>query len=319
MVRILFRGQVFEHELTELAARRGWDFIVARDEAELLRRLPEAEALWITPTMYTPAVPKAIAKERGKLRWLGLTSAGYDVLLTAGAPADVLVTYATGVYGPAVAEHALALLLGLIRQLPLALERQRSATWDRAIAGRLRALEDMTVAVVGFGAIGREIAKRLRPFAKAIIGVTRSGSPDPLADEMAPVSRLHQVLARSDVVVLSVAMNEATRHLIDAAAFDAMRAGTILINVARGPIVDPEALRRAIASGTISAAGLDVTDPEPLPGTDALWQLPETIVTPHVGGFGSIAAGRRLAEHFERNADRLAAGEALEGLIPATR
>jgi phosphoglycerate dehydrogenase-like enzyme len=315
-MRVVFRGQVFEAELTELAARRGFEFVVARDEPELLRALPDADALWITPTFYSPAVPQAVKQRRGRLRWIGLTSAGYDVLLRAGVPPGVRMTYAVTVHGPAVAEHAVALLLALVRQLPRAFAAQAASRWDApAMMNRLRSLEDLTVAVVGFGAIGGAIATRLRPLAKRIVGVSRLGHPDARADEMFAAARLHDALAQSDAVILAVSFSEQTRHLIDAAALRALPSHALVVNVARGAVVDGSALHRALAEDRLAGAALDVTDPEPLPPGDPLWQTPGVIVTPHIATFGSRATGQRLAAQYERNVERFARGAALEGTI----
>jgi phosphoglycerate dehydrogenase-like enzyme len=315
-VRVIYRGQVFEAELTELAERKGLDFIAARDEDELLRELPGADALWITPSFYQPAVPQAIAARRGRLRWIGLTSAGYDVLVRAGVPPDVTMTYAVTVHGPAVAEHAVALLLALVRQLPRAIGAQVNTEWNApAMIGSLRSLEDLTVAIVGFGSIGGSVAERLRPLAKRTIGVSRTGEPDVRADAMYPSSRLHDALAQSDAVILTVTLTEQTRHLIDAAALATMPPNALVVNVARGPVVDGTALHAALVAGRLAGAALDVTEPEPLPAGDPLWRTPGVIVTPHIASFGSRATGRRLADQYERNVDRFVRGETLEGTI----
>ena len=315
-MRVVFRGQVFEAELTALARRRGLDFLVARDEGELLRALPEADALWITPTYYLPAVPQAVMAKPGALKWIGLTSAGYDVLLRNGVPPGVTLTYAVSVHGPAVAEHAVALLLALLRQLPRAFAAQEHAKWDApAMIASMRSLEDLTVAIVGFGSIGGAIATRLRPLAKRILGVSRSGASDPRADDMFPSARLHEALAQSDAVILSVTYGPETQHLIDAVALGQMPPGALLINVSRGGVVDGTALHRALAEGSLGGAALDVSDPEPLPARDPLWRTPGVIITPHIGSFGSRATGARLADQYERNLERFARGEELEGTI----
>jgi phosphoglycerate dehydrogenase-like enzyme len=315
-MRVIYRGQVFEAEMADVARRKGLDLIVARNEDEVLRELPGADALWITPTYYLPAVPQAVKANPGRLKWIGLTSAGYDVLLRAGVPPGVTMTYAVTVHGPAVAEHAVALLLALVRQLPRAMTAQVKANWDSpAMMNSLRSLEDMTVAIVGFGSIGGAVADRLRPLAKRIIGVSRAGHADARADEMFPSARLHDALAQSDVVILTVSFTEETRHLIDAAALAALPANALVVNVSRGPVVDGAALHRALAAGRLGGAGLDVTEPEPLPAGDPLWHMPGVIVTPHISTFGSIATGRRLADQYERNVERFARGDALEGTI----
>jgi phosphoglycerate dehydrogenase-like enzyme len=316
VMRVLYRGQVFEAEIIDLARRRGLDLTVARDEQELLRELPGTDALWITPTYYQPAVPRAVKANRGRLKWIGLTSAGYDVLLRAGVAPGVTTTYAVRVHAPAVAEHAVALVLALLRQLPRAITAQTAANWDSpAMVNSLRSLEDLTVAIVGFGSIGGAVAERLRPLAKRIIGVNRSGDPDARADAMFPSSRLNDALAESDVAVLTVAYSDETRHLMGAAAFAALPANALLVNVARGPVVDSAALKEALAAGRLAGAALDVTDPEPLPADDPLWHTPGVIITPHISSFGSRATGQRLAGQFGENVDRLERGEALEGTI----
>jgi phosphoglycerate dehydrogenase-like enzyme len=314
-MRIVFRGQVFEAEIAEFAARRGLDFFAARDEEELLDALPAADALWITPTCYRPAVASVVCATPGRLKWLGLTSAGYDILLRNGAPAGVTLTYATSVHGPAVAEHAVSLLLALVRRLPFSFAAQARSAWDPSVIASLRSLEDLTVGIVGFGAIGGAIAERLRSLCKRIVGVSRSGAPDARADAMFATAQLHAALAQCDAVILTVTLTEETRGLIDAAALQALPADALLINVSRGPVVDGGALLEALTAGRLAGAALDVTEPEPLPPDDPLWSAPGVIITPHVGSFGSRATGKRLAEQYERNVDRFLRGEALEGSI----
>ena len=314
-MRIVFRGQVFEADVAELAARRGLAFVAARDEDELLRRLPEADARWITPSCYRPAVAHAVITDPGKLKWLGLTSAGYDILLRNGFPAGVALTYATAVHGPAVAEHAVTLLLALVRRLPASFASQARHAWDQSVIPTLRSLEDLTVVIVGFGAIGGAIAERLRPLCKRIIGVSRSGAPDARADAMFRAAQLHAALAQCDAVILAVTLSTETRGLIDAAALRALPAQALLVNVSRGAVVQGAALVAALRGERLAGAALDVTEPEPLPPDDPLWTLPGVIITPHVGSFGSRATGKRLADQYERNLDRFARGEELEGSI----
>jgi phosphoglycerate dehydrogenase-like enzyme len=314
-MRIVFSGQVFAAEVAELAARRGLDFLAARDEAELLAALPDADILWITPTCYGPRVAEVVRADPGRLKWLGLTSAGYDILRRHGYPAGVTLTYATNVHGPPVAEHAVSLLLALVRGLPVAFAAQERRAWDSRMIAGLRSLEDLTAGIVGFGAIGGAVAERLRPLCKRIVGVSRSGAPDARADAMFATTQLHAALAQCDAVILTVTLNETTRGLIDADALRALPADALLVNVSRGPVVERAALLAALTAGRLAGAALDVTEPEPLPPDDPLWSTPGVIITPHVGSFGSRATGKRLAEQYERNLDRFARGEVLEGTI----
>jgi phosphoglycerate dehydrogenase-like enzyme len=210
----------------------------------------------------------------------------------------------------------MTLLLALVRRLPAAVLNAERHRWDQSGAGGIGTLHGATVAVVGFGNIGREVALRLRAFGARVIAVTRSGRPDPLADEVVAADRLHDALGRSDAVVLAVPLNAQTRHLIDARALAAMRPHAFLINVARGGVVDQAALTAALTEGRIGGAGLDVTHPEPLPPDDPLWTLPNALITPHVAGYGGDVAPRRILALVERNLRNFLDGHPLESPAP---
>jgi phosphoglycerate dehydrogenase-like enzyme len=314
-VRVVLRAHVFRDELIGLAKRLGIELVFGDERAALEREAPAAEALWTVPSMYDAAVAETLRKRAGKLRWIGLTSVGYDPLARFGIPKGAVVTNVGDVLGPVVAEHAVALLLALARKLPAIHAKQLQSSWDASVMKELRSLEDMTVAVIGFGGIGREIARRLRAFDVRIVGVRASGRSDPLADEMYPSSRLEHALARVDAAIVAVPMNDGTRGLIGTAAFAALQPHAFLVNVARGPVVDAAALKAALAAGRLAGAALDVTDPEPLPPGDPLWLDPRVLVTPHVGGFGSIESAHRMVRLFERNVKHWQKGEPLEAQV----
>jgi phosphoglycerate dehydrogenase-like enzyme len=314
-MRVLFRGQVFQSDIADVAKRCNLDYLEASTEAMLLEQLGEADALWITPTYYTPAVAAAIAANRGPLRWLALTSGGYDVLTRIGVSTDLQLTYAAGVHAPSVAEHTVAQLLALVRQFPTVFDQQRAHQWSTALVPALRSLEDMTVTIVGFGAIGRAIAERLRPLAKRIVGVTRSGTADTGADEVLPLARLDEALATTDALVLAVSMNDDSVRLLDARRMALLPDGAFVVNIARGTVIETNALVDALTSGRLGGAALDVTDPEPLPADHPLWSAPRLLITPHVSSFGSRSTAGRLADQFVRNVARFSRGEELEGLI----
>jgi phosphoglycerate dehydrogenase-like enzyme len=317
-MRVLFRGQVFQSDIAAVAKRCNLDYLDAATEDVLFEQLGAADALWITPSYYTPAVAEALAANRGPLRWLALTSGGYDVLARVGVPAHLQLTYAAGVHAPSVAEHAVAQLLALVRQFPTVIDQQREHKWSTALVPTLRSLEDMTVAIVGFGSIGRAIGERLRPLAKRIVGITRSGTPDPAADEIVPLSRLDDVLATSDAVVLAVSMNDDSVRLLDARRLALLPDGAFVVNIARGTVIETSALVDALNGGKLGGAALDVTEPEPLPTGHPLWSAARVLITPHVSSFGSRATAGRLAEQFARNVARFERGEKLEGLIRLT-
>ena len=281
----------------------------------LPRLLAGADAIVMLGHFYTAQAAAVIRQHGRKLRWIQLTTAGYDSVITHGVPPGVVVTNAGHSHGPMVAEHAVMLLLALIRRLPAFARRQAAHEFDRAIALKLTTLEGATVAVIGLGGIGRETARRARAFGAHLLGVSRSGRPEQLVDEVFPAAGLHAALARADAVVVAAALTEATHGLIDAAAIAAMKPGAVLVNIARGAIVRTAPLMAALHSGQLSGAGLDVTDPEPLPPDHPLWDCPNLIITPHVSGIGSVPVRRRIGDVVMENLRRLRAGEALTHVV----
>jgi phosphoglycerate dehydrogenase-like enzyme len=305
--------------IEQLSAVPGVELVVAENLPSLLGALPGAAGvvLYDAPPSEARQVVASIGASGNTVRWLHFLTAGREGFDAVGIPAGVAVTYAAGGASPAVAEHAMALLLALGRRVPEMLAQQALGRWDRAPATRASSLEGKTMAIVGFGHIGRELAGRARPFGAKIIGLSRSPKPDPLLDEAQPLSELHAVLARSDVVVIAIALTAQTRHLFDRAAFAAIKPGAHLVNVARGGVVDHGALIEALTSGKLGGAGLDVTDPEPLPDGDPLWSCPNLILSPHYAGGGSAATLTRLAGGAAENLRRFAAGGPLLNQISA--
>ena len=315
-MRVVIRTHVLAPQFEALAARHGVDAVAVGDADAMRRELADADALWAWPAFYDAELVGLLTRHRPRLRWVQLPTMGYDPVELHGVPHGVIVTTAGDAYAPTVAEHALALLLALVRRLPEAVRNAEHHRWDQSGATAIGTLHDATVAVVGFGNIGREIAKRLRGFGARVIAVTRSGRPNPLADEAARADQLHGVLGRSDAVVLAVPLSAQTRHLIGARALAAMQPHALLINIARGGVVDQAALATALAEGKLGGAGLDVTDPEPLPPDDPLWALPNALITPHVAGYGGDVAPRRILALVERNLRAFIEGRPLESPAP---
>jgi phosphoglycerate dehydrogenase-like enzyme len=313
-MRILCRSIIMQPQLEALAREGGADVVVAPDAPTALREASDVDALWLWPGCYDADLAAALGQSR-RLRWIQLLTMGYDPLEALGVPAGVLVTNAGDAYAPTVAEHALGLLLALLRQIPQALERAARPIWDPTLAGGVGTLNDAAVAVLGFGSIGREIAVRLHACGARVIAVTRSGAEHQLADENVPVSALHAVLERVDALVVAAPLTPLTRGLIDAAALAAMRPSAILINIARGGIVDTIALTEALLGGRLAGAGLDVTDPEPLPPNHPLWSAPNVLITPHIAGYGGTVPGRRVGALIRRNLDAFLNGRPLEAQI----
>jgi phosphoglycerate dehydrogenase-like enzyme len=315
-MRVVIRTHVLAPQFEALAARHGVEAVAVSDGDAMRRELADADALWAWPAFYDAALVELLVRHRPRLRWVQLPTMGYDPVELHGVPAGVIVTTAGDAYAPTVAEHAVTLLLALVRKLPVAVRNSEQHRWDQSHATTIGTLHDATVVVVGFGNIGREVAKRLRGFGVRIAAVTRSGRPDPLADDVFPADRMLEALGRADAVVLAVPLNAQTRHLIDARALAAMQPHALLINIARGGVVDQAALAQALAEGKLGGAGLDVTDPEPLPPDDPLWALPNALITPHVAGYGGDVAPRRILALVERNLRNFIEGHPLESPVP---
>jgi phosphoglycerate dehydrogenase-like enzyme len=208
-------------------------------------------------------------------------------------------TSAAGAYGLPVAEHALALMLAGARRLP---DCARAETWTEPPA---RPLDGSTVAIVGAGGIGRALIGLLEPLDVKVLAVTRRGR-----DGTLPASRLPEVLPVAHHVVIAAPATADTRHIIGAAELEAMRDDAWLVNVARGALVDTDALVAALAAGSIAGAALDVTDPEPLPDGHPLWSEPRALITPHIANPWATLR-RYLAQHVGENVARFARGEEL--------
>ncbi len=274
-----------------------------------------ADVLVLSGTNYSRELAQALESADRRCRWLLLLSAGYELLEQYGVSPSVRVANAGSVWSPVVAEHTMALLLALARRLPAAFAAQTRSRWDDTIRREMGALTASTLVIVGMGSIGGEVARRARAFGMTIIGVSRSGRSHADADRMYPVSELREALAQADFVVVALPLSSGTKGIIGAGELAACASHVSLVNVGRGPVVDSVALEQALKAGVILGAGLDVTDPEPLPADSALWQLPNVIITPHLGGAAPAQYYRRLTEHVTRNVSAIAAGTQIRDLV----
>lgn len=236
---------------------------------------------------------------RHDFHWIQAISAGVDQFpIERLRERGVILTSASGAHSPAVAEHAIALLLALLRGLGPAVRRSVERQWKPDIAYES---EGMTVGIVGLGSIGEEIARRLLALGMRVIGVKRRVEGyQGVVPEVVPPAELLDVFRRCDVVILALPASAATVGLITSEHLEAL-AGGWLVNVGRGNVIDEDALVRALASGTLRGAGLDVTAVEPLPETSPLWEMPQVIVTPHMAWASERVSGR-LASIVDRNA-----------------
>ncbi|MBL0419855.1 D-2-hydroxyacid dehydrogenase [Ramlibacter sp. AW1] len=300
--------------LSVLKSQPEIELIHCRDHGEVPRALEGADLAVLSDPKGAegPPIVRALQQPGRTVRWVQVTTAGADGLLMHGPlPPELVLTNQGGAVAPTVAEHAMAMILAMTRQMPTILARSSRREWIKEFSPPLMALEGRTLAIVGYGHLGRQVAKRARGFDLKIVGLSRSLTSDPLADEMLPLERLHDALARADVVAVTVASVPATRHLLDATAFQTMKRGALLVNVSRGETVDQVALRAALQDGRLAGAFIDVADPEPLPADDPLWDAPNLIVSPHSAGHGGTRTGARIAQTLTENLARFRAGQPL--------
>lgn len=222
-----------------------------------------------------------------ELRWVHSVSAGVEHLpLARMAEHGILLTNSAGAYASAMVEYTLAGMIMLSRKLPSWLEGQRERRWLEADSFEVSLLRGKVLGIVGYGAVGRELAAAARALGMEVWATKRSPvflSGEPL-DRLLPADGLPELLAASDFVVLCASLNQSTRHLIGEAELAAMKPVAVLVNVARGGLVDEAALARVLREGGLRGAMLDVTTEEPLPSESELWTAPNLLITPHISG-----------------------------------
>lgn len=304
-------------QVTEVLARSPQLKVVPFSNLQALQAaLPDLDAAILQNGSYTPGIAAAVAASP-RLKWLQAAATGVDAFRKNGVPSTVLLTNAGDIWADSVAEHAMALLLGLTRALPIVQRLSDQRRWDRdRVASLVRSLSGRKILVVGFGNIGRSVARRARAFDMEVIGIARSRSSDIApADRIEAPDRLHAVLPEADVVVLSLPLSAETTGLFGAAEFALMKSSSLFVNVSRGEIVVQDALIAALREQRIAGAGLDVTVPEPLPAESPLWTFDNVIVSPHVGGMDDGRSYQKLGELCLDNAERMLAGQALRNSV----
>jgi phosphoglycerate dehydrogenase-like enzyme len=222
-----------------------------------------------------------------KLQWIHSTAAGVAQLMYPELrDSGIVVTNPSGVFSPPMAEHTMGLLLALARNFPDSTRHQDRSHWGQQDLWdqpqRLTELNGQVLLIVGFGSIGHELAKRARAFDMRVWGVTRSGRGDTAhAEKIVPASQLDEALPHADYVVIAAPETSETRHLIGEAQIARMKPGARLINVGRGSLLEEGALIRALETGALGGAALDVSPVEPLPRDSPLWKAPNLFITPH--------------------------------------
>jgi phosphoglycerate dehydrogenase-like enzyme len=249
----------------------------------------------------------------GRLRWIQSSAAGVDHCLVPSVIAsDIPVTSLSGVLADQVLEHTLALLTGLLRSMPAFYRAQCAKEFARLPTQNLHLRR---IGIVGLGGVGRRLAEVLAMFRTRIVATDWCPFDKPdYVEALWPADRLDDLLEFAEIVLLAAPLNEHTRGMINAAALAKMQPGSILVNVARGPLVIEDDLVAALESGHLSAAALDVTEREPLAPSSRLWDLPGVVITPHVGGQAWWRQDR-VTDFFCDNLQRLQRGTPLRNQV----
>jgi phosphoglycerate dehydrogenase-like enzyme len=253
--------------------------------------------------------PAEAVRRLRKLRWLQIVSSGFDEY-AALRDTPIAVTTAHGIHAAVIAQHVLGNLLWFARGQPHLSAQQRAHVWDRRPEIPCD-LARQTIGLVGYGEIGRALARMLAPIGPRVIAVKRTSADcPPELHALLTLERFDELLEQSDHVVVTLPMTAETRGLIDARRLERMKRGAVLHNVARGGLVDEAALLARLTAGELGGAALDVFAREPLPPESPFWDLPSVVVTPHLAGHHRDLAHPTF-ERFVENLRRFAAGESL--------
>jgi len=283
------------------------DLVYARDEDAVRDVAPDAEIV------VTSRVPDDLLAAADDLRWIQALSAGVDFIDTdALAARNVALTNVSGIHAKPIGQQVLGYLLYFSRRFDKAVAQQRRREWER-YGGR--ELGDATVGIVGVGAIGSQVADYCDTLGARTLGVKRDPSDAPtVLDHVTTPDELSSVVAESDYLVLACPLTDETHHLIDRDALERLPDHAVVVNIARGPVVDQSALVDALEADDIRGAALDVFEEEPLPEASPLWEREDVLVTPHMAGT-TPHYWERAADVFVTNLDHYRAGEPLENRI----
>jgi len=303
-----------DHEVDRLAASLPDDVVVNAPESDArLREYPAADVLFTTRIS---ADQFAAARS---VRWMHSSAVGVGPLLPPEVVAgDVIVTNSKGVHSEAIAEHALALLLAVRRGLHLSRDRQSASTWaqEELQARHVPVAEATEVVVIGLGSIGLRIATMCAGLGMRVVGVRRhSARPVPqFIRQVYPTADLRTALRTADAVILAAPQTDDTRALIGRDELAVMKPTAVIVNIARGRLIDDEALVAAVEEGRVLGAGLDAFRREPLPAESPYWRLPEVLMSPHTASFaGDYWAP--VVDLFLENIRRFKAGEPLLNVV----
>ncbi len=289
-------------------AAGGATLVVVQSDEQFLREIPDADGI-------IGEISRDEFLKAKKLRWLQEYSAGVeDYGYKEFIESDVTLTNCKIVQGPTIADHAFGMLLALTRGMPRHIANREKEEWARENTG-LTELPGMTAVVIGVGGIGSQIAQRAHGFEMTVIGVDpKDIAPGNHVSRVVRPDQLDSVLPLADVVFVSAPHTRESEHMVGPRQFELMKQGAYFIAVSRGKLYDTPALVKALDSRKLAGAGLDVTDPEPLPKGHPLWKFSNVIITPHIASQSPGAAARRVSIITE-NLRRYVAGEPLLNVV----
>jgi D-3-phosphoglycerate dehydrogenase len=308
--RIVLCYPVEDRHVEQIAATAPGAEIVDAGQERVAAELPSADIFCGHPKV---PVPWDDVVRAGRLRWIQSSAAGLDhCLVPSVIQSDIIITSASGVLANQVADHTIAILAGLLRSLPTFFRAQQNREFIRRPT---RDLHGARIGIIGLGRNGRRLAEVLCAFRTTILATDWFPvNKPPHVAELLPADAVEEILPRIDILILAAPLTDVTRGMIGARRLALLPRGAILINVARGPLVVEKDLVESLESGHLAGAGLDVTDPEPLPADSRLWDMPNVIITPHVGGQCATRIDD-MTNFFCDNLERYLAGKPLCNLV----
>ncbi|MDR1246217.1 MAG: D-2-hydroxyacid dehydrogenase [Clostridiales Family XIII bacterium] len=303
-----------DRQLEQIAEAAGGEVYRFETEDELLASGKQAEILYTWGG--TGDMPVRYCKGNPKLKWLHSFSAGMDPLMKSEiADIPIIISNSSGIHSLTIAESVMGYILAWNRTLPFMLRKQREHVWAKGMTRQPTEAFGKILGIIGAGAIGTEIAVRAKAFNMRTLALRRNPKPKECFDEIYGGDGLNELLTRSDYVVTSTPYTPETRRMIGAAQFKIMKNSALFINVARGGVVDQDALIEALGKGEIAGAALDVTDPEPLNHDSPLWDMENVIITPHMSADAPILA-QLAVDFFCREIKHYLNGEPIANTIP---
>lgn len=276
-------------------------------EEELLAANFDAEILF----SWGRIVPNDYCNSCSNLKWIHSISAGAEGLMQLDvAKPPMIITKMAGVHGVPMAESAICYILSFLKCIPQAYQNQLEHKWDKSHAGKIDECQGKTVAIIGIGGIGTEVARKCKAFDMKVIGCRRSPSPMEYVDEMYPLTEISTVLGQADFVICLVPHTPETEGMFDYDLFSQMKPSAIFMNIGRGKVVVTDDLVKALKDGLIAGAAIDAADPEPLEADCELWDMKNVIITPHCSADSPYYFDRGIPIICE-NLDRFLKGEPL--------